>query len=266
MRGVRGRTAITIWRAAALLIASGSMLSAGAAAADGLEDRPDTPLPHFEFWSGATAFHDVWSIYSGSTVAPFGGIREDGFRLRLAGGYGEDRYSRQTPAGSLVFKGSGSFADLLLGYHAQLGPLTVKAFAGATMVERQTTPLDPVAEMLGAGWGGKALLETWLNLGDSAWTAVDLSWASVYDSYSARVRVGWRLTSALSVGLEASAIGNVGTDVAGAGAFVRYETASGELSLSAGVTTDKLREGGAGLLGVAQSGTPIANASWLTRF
>jgi hypothetical protein len=247
-------------------LAAGLAAWTSTVAADDLSVKPETPQPRFEFWMGATAYANVWSLYSGSTIAPFGNVQENGIRLRLTGGYGEDRYSNQTPAGSQSFRGSGSFADLLVGYHAQLGPLTVKTFAGATMLDRQTAPHDPSAELLGTGWGAKAVLETWLNVGERAWTAVDLSWTSLYESYSARGRLGWRLTPALSIGLEASAIGNVATDIAGAGVFLRYETATGELSLSGGVTNDGPREGAGGLLGVAQSGTPIITGSWLTRF
>ena len=268
MRGVGGRIAIAICRVLAVLASSaaGPAVWTGAIAGDTLEAQADAPRPHFEFWGGASAYRNVWSIYSGSTVAPFGGVQEDGARLRLTGGYGEDRYSSKTPAGSQTFRGRGSFADLLLGYHAQLGSLTLKAFAGATMADRQITPSDPTATLLGTDWGGKVVLETWWNIGERTWTAVDLSWASLHETYSARARVGWRLTPALSIGIEASGIGSEGSDIAGAGGFLRYETASGELSFSGGVTSDRLRESGSGLLGVAQSGTPIATASWLTRF
>ena len=147
-------------------------------------------------------------------------------------GYGADSYSgpRAVGAGSQIvaFKGTGSFADALVGYHQQLGPLTVKVFAGFTAADRQIRPDDPETVIQGPGLGGKMALETWWNLGDAAWTSVDLSWGSLYQSYAARARLGWRLTPALSVGLEAGATGNIECDIVRAGAFVRYELASGE--------------------------------------
>ncbi|HJU32178.1 MAG TPA: cellulose biosynthesis protein BcsS [Hyphomicrobiaceae bacterium] len=268
MRGVGGRIAIAICRVLAVVTPAAAGLPAWTSpvAGETVGAQADEPRPHFEFWVGASAFRNVWSIYSGTTVAPFGSVQEDGARLRLTGGYGEDRYSSQTPAGSRSFRGRGSFADLLIGYHAQLGNLTLKAFAGPTLADRQTTPSDPATTSLGMDWGGKAVLETWWNIGERTWTAVDLSWASLHDSYSARVRLGWRLTPAISIGVEASAVGSEGSDIAGAGGFLRYETATGELSFSGGVTNDRLRENDGGLLGVTQSGTPIATVSWLTRF
>ena len=223
-----------------------------------------------EFWSGAQAYAHVWSLYSGATVAPFGALQEDGLRLRVVAGYGADSYSgpRAVGAGSqlVAFKGTGSFADLLAGYHRQLGPLTVKVFAGLTAADRQIRPDDPETVVRGTGFGGKAVLETWWNLGEAAWASVDLSWGSLYQSYAARTRLGWRLTPALSLGLEAGAAGNVECDIVRVGGFVRYELASGEISASGGATNDKLRDGSGGLLSAAQTGTPFVMLSWLTRF
>ena len=39
-------------------------------------------------WAGAEVFHQVWSLYAGGTYAPFGSVREDGFRVRAVTGYG----------------------------------------------------------------------------------------------------------------------------------------------------------------------------------
>jgi len=91
-------------------------------------------LTRFEFWAGAQASKTAWSLYTGTTVAPFGEILEDGLRLRLVGGYGAYRYAgpRAVGVSSQVvhFKGTVSFSDFLAGYQRQFGPVTVKAFAG----------------------------------------------------------------------------------------------------------------------------------------
>jgi len=194
-----------------------------------------------------------------------------GVRLRLVGGYGADRYSgpRALGAGShiVAFKGTGSFADALAGYHQQLGPLTVKVFAGATTADRQIRPDDPETVVRGIGYGGKVAVETWWTLGEAAWTSVDLSWGSLYQSYAGRARFGWRLAPALSAGLEAGAAGNVESEAVRAGAFLRYELTNGEISVSGGATNDKLHgNSGGALLSAAQTGTPFAMVSWLTRF
>jgi hypothetical protein len=264
MRRVRGGGARLVWRALAALVAAGVPLCV--AAADG-PMAGDATRPRVEVWVGAQAYRNVWSLYSGSTLALFSGIQEDGARLRVVGGYGEDRYSGQGGSGlTQSFKGTGSFADILLGYHRQLGPLTLKAFAGVAVADRQVTPHDPGAAFIGTEMGGKAVVETWWNHTEWVWTAVDLSWTSLQQTYSARGRLGYRLTPALSIGLEGSAVSNVENDIVGAGAFVRYETAQGEISLAGGVTNDRPWEGAGGLLSAAQASTPIATVSWLTRF
>jgi hypothetical protein len=252
MRRVRRCEGRLIWRALAALVAAvGSWTLAHAD--DGSPAQGDLQRPRFEFWSGAQAYDRVWSLYSGSTVAPFGGIQEDGVRLRLVAGYGADSY-----AGLVKFRAMGTFADALIGYHMQRGPLTLKIFAGVMAT-------DPETRIDARNLGGKIALETWWNLGDAAWTSVDLSWGSLHQSYAARARLGWRLTPALSAGLEAGAAGNVEGDIVRLGGFVRYELANGEISVSGGATTDKLLDGG-GLPSAEQASTPFVTLSWLTRF
>lgn len=230
----------------------------------------DTPAPpHFEFWTGAQAFDHVWSLYSGASAAPFGGIQEDGLRLRAVGGYGAYSYSGPRAVGLtsqvVKFHGASTFTDLLVGYHKQLGPVTVKAFAGFMQADYRLSPDDPETSIRGAGFGGKAALETWWTISEVAWSSVDVSWGSLHDTYAGRARLGWRVLPALSIGLEAAAAGNVEGDLARGGGFVRYEWTGGEVSVSGGASNDKLLEGGARAL-TAKSSVPFATFSWLTRF
>lgn len=224
---------------------------------------------HFELWAGAQAFRHAWSLYSGVTAAPFSSIEQDGMRVRFVGGYGAYSYSGRRAAGvgseTVHFNGASSFSDLLIGYHKQLGPLTLKAFAGLAAAEHDVTPGDPETAIRGSGVGGKLALESWWTLSDRAWSSIDVSWASLYDSYAARVRLGWRFLPALSAGLETGATGNQECDIARAGAFLRYEWASGELSASGGLSNDTLLQG-SGSRGLTQSSVPFATLSWLTRF
>jgi hypothetical protein len=215
MRCVRGCGGAAIWRAiAAIGLAIVSATATLPAHADDGLASGEASQPHFEIWSGGQAYAHVWSLYSGATVAPFGGIQDDGWRLRLVAGHGADQYSgpRSVGAGPPVvyeFKGTGSFADLLLGYHRQIGVVTLKVYSG-------------------------------------------------------RARLGWRLTPALSLGLEAGAAGNLEGDVAHAGGFIRYEWTAGEMSASAGATSDGLLYGIGPSL--ARSATPFVTVNWLSRF
>jgi hypothetical protein len=234
---------------------------------------PGVPgAPRLEIWSGGEAFEGGRSAYSGATWAPFGGVREDGLRVRAALGAG-------------AYRGGGiAFGDVLIGYHRQLGPVTFKIFAGVTVADYY--PADTTSMLEGAALGPKAVLETWWTLTDRAWASADLSFALPHMymqmhrggqgngldrvDYSGRVRLGWRLWPELSVGLEGGAGGPLAPTlpstlqstlqhgIARAGGFLRYEWAGGEVSLSGGILVDgDEREG---------QTRPFGTVSVLTRF
>lgn len=168
----------------------------------------------------------MWSIYSGAQYAPFGGVQQDGVRLRIVGGYGDHA------------TGTVAFTDVLAGYHLQLGTLTIKFFAGLMAEDRHAD--GPDASLDGADWGGKAVLETWWTITDHAWLSADVSFGSLNTAFSSRARLGWRMLPELSVGLEGGVVSALEREIARAGGFVRYEWQTGEASLSAGMAFDGL--------------------------
>lgn len=251
-------------------VATGILLfgrSTLACAGDGTPATGST-RPHFEFSSGAQIFDRAWSLYSGATIAPFGGIQQDGARLRVVAGYGAYSYSSLHPTATLPilqkFRGEATFAELLAGYQVQVGPITLKAFLGVEASDHRIEPFDTETSIIGAGWGGKAVLENWWNIGDQTWASLDLAWATLHDSYSARLRLGWRVVPALSLGLEAGAVGNQESGGAKLGPFIRYEWATGELSVCGGFASDRPWDQPWGA--VAHSSAPFVTVSWLTRF
>lgn len=220
--------------------------------------------PQFELSTGAETAQQSWAVYSTLTMAPFGGLYSDGLRLRASGGYGAYSYSglRDLGAGSqlLKFAGTVSFGDILIGYHRQVGPLTLKVFAGGTVAQHVLSPLDPEADVHGLGFGAKGVVETWWTLSEQAWAQLDLSYGTLHESFAGRLRLGWRLLPPLSVGLEAGTAGNVDGETGRIGGFLRYEWDGGELSVSAGVMTD--------WAGIEKLETQdaFATISWLNRF
>lgn len=229
--------------------------------ADVRAEAPPQQRQSFEAWAGTEVFHQVWSIYAGGMYAPFGSIREDGLRLRAVAGYGAYWYSspRWTGAGTQVldFRGTVSFADLLAGYHKQLGSLTIKVLAGVTVADRNVN--DPEASS-GTEFGAKAVAETWWNITDTVWTSVDLSWTTLDNVYGSRARLGWRLAPALSIGIEGGAAGTWAYDTARIGGFLRYEWENGEASLSSGFAGDGPGSGWGNAQGM------FATFNLLTRF
>jgi Cellulose biosynthesis protein BcsS len=193
-------------------------------------------------WGGADVTSRSWSVYSGVTLAPFGDLGGDGWRVRSVAGYGAYHYDgTRSVAGKLspeTFRGTIAFADVLLGYQKRYGPLTLKVFAGIAAEEYHLNLFD--AENVGGGLdlGFKGLLETWLNVTERSWASLDLAWSSAHETYASRVRFGFRLSPALSLGLEGAAAGNAEYDGGRAGALARYTWEGGEIWASAGPSLD----------------------------
>src|SRR5262245_37841331 len=153
--GVRG------WGAALIGLA---LCGAAAQAEEAAEAAP----PRVETWSGGQVFPHIWSVYGGVTWAPFGSVREDGFRVRGVSGY------------SNYGTGTAAFGDLLLGYHKQLGPVTIKVFGGLTVVSYAPDLSEPWPALTGTEYGARGVLEGWWTISDQAWASLDLSVGSTH--------------------------------------------------------------------------------------
>jgi Cellulose biosynthesis protein BcsS len=223
--------------------------------AQGHAEEPEAQgPPQVETWSGAEVFQRVWSVYGGATVAPFGGVQDDGFRLRGVLGYAD--YGRGVTA----------FGDLLIGYHKQLGPLTIKVFGGLTVTDHIPDPSEQFPPLQGTEYGGKGVLEAWWNVTDQTWASADLSFGSTHMDYGGRIRLGWRLWPEPSAGLEGGSGGtaepDLERDTTRVGGFLRYEWASGEVSISGGWAA----EGSWSQWREREDPAPFGTVSILTRF
>ncbi len=202
---------------------------------------PDAPA--FEVSAGADVTAHSWSVYSGLTSSIGGSLRESGWRIRLSGGYGAYSYSSTRWTGSAVvvvpFDGTVTFADALIGYQQQWGALTLKMFAGAMAQHNSVTPIDIESRVHGSHVGAKGAVEAWLDIGTSAFAQLDLTYATIYDTYGSRLRLGYKVSPQFSVGPEAGLDGNVDYDSGRIGAFVRYDGTRGEISVSAGGAGDR---------------------------
>lgn len=212
-----------------------------------------------EIFSGADAGLDASSLYTGTTIAPFGLLRSNGLRLRSTVGYGTYRYTSLQWDGAqrhnVAFTGQHATVDVLAGWQHAFGPWVVKAFAGGTIVGHATTPFDVDNGVAGEHLGVKVALEPWLALGDWGYVQSDLAWSTPFSTHSARVRGGVRLHPAWSVGLEGSIFGIVDHQTARAGVFGRVEATFGELSVSGGLSNDP-----------KSNASPYATAALLWRF
>lgn len=197
-----------------------------------------------EVWAGSDAMRDVWLIYSGVTLAPWSEhIYEPGVRLRSHVGYGQ--YDRVTIDGGIrhVYKLQVAYTDALIGYHWRFGELTAKAFVGIAAIEHVS--VDGKSGAAGLEYGPKAMLELWLNLGQSQWTSLNLAYTTAHETASARWRWGFKLTPEMSVGPEVRFDTNTASvnrdysfldqSLGRAGLFLSYKWPSVEVSVAGGV-------------------------------
>lgn len=207
----------------------------------------DPRLATVESWTGGQRTGTSWALYHGLTFAPLGTLRDEGPRVRSTFAAGDYTYSGVRPAGASFdhtrYRAHVISGSALAGYQWTAGQLTTKVFAGVAVSDRRT-PADPSVPERGREVGAAAAVEAWLDLG-GGYVQVDTSWTALDDTLNARVRAGWRLTEALSFGLEGSA-GHGMTSVltphltyAGTGPFARYTWDRGEASVSGGLSEDR---------------------------
>lgn len=236
------------WALQALVLAAVAIAwPIGAAAAD--ENTPPATLPWQELSVGGSAGSHSWSLYSSSTLAPMGSLGADGVRVRLGGGYGRFDYaipphlnyacggtSHICPA--VPVKGRVTFGDILVGYQVSYGRFTAKAFAGLAIDTQALSPWDPDNAAGGRATGFKAVIETWTNITPALWTSIDGSWTDAHDGHALQARLGYRLSPALSIGLEEGKVSNVAGHQFRSGLFARLEWESGEAVLAGGLANE----------------------------
>jgi hypothetical protein len=222
------------------------LLVAGPPDAYGHELSRDTFVqasPRFETWSGVEVMGSAWSVYGGVLFAPSGSIDADGWRLRAGAAYGAYRYDgqrRDSNTGQQPrFEAAHHSVDLLVGYRQTLGPWVVKVYVGGTQEHHDVQPFDVLNEVTGGRLGVKAALETWLSVGEWGFLQADAGWSQPFSAFASRIRAGYRLSPAISLGPETAILGNTSYEAARAGTFVRYEWTSGELSASGGMSGDR---------------------------
>jgi len=200
---------------------------------------------------GAQIAARSWSIYSGTTVVPFGSVQDDGWRIRIVGGYGQYRYEGARIVSNVQqavqYDGRQGFGEFLIGYQWRRGPLTLKGFIGAGAVGHVISPLDPDSPMTGTHTGVAGALEAWYNLTDTVWLSANLGASSVFDTAKADLRLGYRLTPKFDLGIEGAVSHYPHYGTQRIGAFAQHRWGRAELRASAGLNQDS--ENNRGLYG-----------------
>lgn len=182
-----------------------------------------------EVWAGGDAMRGVWLLYSGVTLAPFNEhVYEPGWRLRIQSGYGQYDYMLQDSDGSAAtFRGSVTFTDALVGYHWHQGSLTAKIFGGLAVISHDARPTASFGHLVGLKWGPKVAAELWLDIGDTQWTSLNISYTTAHNTASLRWRYGLKVFEGLALGPEIRFDTNAGLHEDFGDMFAEYEGRAG---------------------------------------
>jgi Cellulose biosynthesis protein BcsS len=214
-----------------------------------------------ESWGGAEAFRRTWSLYTGSTYAPFSNLRQDGWRTRAVSAQSFYSYAgrRFDPASGVAiwqsFRGQARTIDMLAGYQWRTGDLTLKVFAGYQNTTVAIVPFDPETSVQGQKHGAKGSFEVWYNITPRHWAALDITAATPFRAYSHRLRVADRTFENVSLGVEAAAFGHQESATQRVGAFVRFDNGTHEISASGGWSMPR-----------GDAGHAYGTVQWLYRF
>lgn len=200
--------------------------------------------PTFDLFSGSDVTANTNSAYVGGSYAFGNSLYGSGFRLKAAGGYGFYDYGGVATFGGATLDarvaGRQNFAEAALGYQLRMGFATIRSYLGVQTGDHHLTPNDPGNPVRGRETGPKATIETWFDLGRSAWVSSDASYTTAFDEYRASVRVGRRLGPKVAIGLESAAIGNAAYDEGRGGGFVELRFGNTAMTISGGVSGDYL--------------------------
>jgi Cellulose biosynthesis protein BcsS len=234
--GPRAALFLSLW-----LIASGTA-SAGPDGADGA---------HTEIFTGLDATDNSTQGYVGGGYAFGKGMDERGLRFRVLGAFGGYNYE-SGPGGAppTQFDGQDVFGAALLGYQIGGGGTVLKLFAGIEAENQAITPHDPNNAVQGQALDLKLQAEGWLDLSERSILSVDAAYGSAFQEYWGLARVGYRLAPALSVGLEAGALGNEEYAAERGGAFLRFNLMATEIMVSGGFAGNYIEDDPSGYVSV----------------
>ena len=203
------------------------------------QSRQDA-MPRYEVFSGVGVTSNSYFKYSGGVWAFGKNVSGPGLRAKALIGYGGYDYDGTLPGftGGVVFDGRVTLAQFLLGYLWRRGEWTLKAYAGMNYEDHDISPNDPANTVNGNDLGLLGQVEVWRNLGEKNFFSADASYSDAFGSYWTQIRLGRRITTRVSVGIEGGALGNDEYDSGRGGGFLRYHLDKIDLTVSGGASGD----------------------------
>jgi hypothetical protein len=207
------------------------------------------PKPHVSIDIAATA--DTHGSTFGTvigTIAPFDGLDEDGFRLRLTGVLGRYSYIGGNGIGRVT--GTQSDGSFMVGYEWVLNAATVAIYVGAEVNENQLSVNDPNNASKGLHAGPKVAFDFFVNPTPNSMISGVLAYTTASNAYYSRFKAGIAVAPQLFVGPEVLVLGDnfysqwrVGMHLTG------LRLGAMQFGISGGYLDDKVRgRGGYGIL------------------
>jgi hypothetical protein len=159
------------------------------------------------FFSGLDVARDSAFAWAGVAAAPFGGLGEDGLRVRISGGAGRYRY--RTPATSSGFnEASVTAGELLTGLHRSFANGAITVYVGPNVEEQRLADPDAGNAAAGAAFGLKTAIEAYARL-DPVWLVnASASASTVHRAYHVRAAL-LRELAPFAIGIEGAVYGDV---------------------------------------------------------
>ncbi|MBL8907094.1 MAG: cellulose biosynthesis protein BcsS [Rhizobiales bacterium] len=183
-------------------------------------------------WTGLSAGPDYVYGYVGTGLFVAGDADRGGLVARLGLGGGGYRTTGDDPHDVVQYD-----ANLLLGYRANVDGAAFAFYAGGDVNRHDNK--DSGASPRGTEWGVKGLVEAYAPLGGSFYLAGYGTYSTAFETFSADLKLAYRVTETLSIGPEAGAVGAAGFAQGRAGLSAAWKLkADAELSGAAGAGWD----------------------------
>jgi hypothetical protein len=218
-------------RSAIVAIAAG--LGFGSVSSPCMAEEPQSgKADRWSAWTGLSAGPNYIYGYVGAGLFMTGDADRGGLVARLGLGGGGYRTSGDNPHDVVQYD-----ANLMLGYRANVDGAVFALYAGGDFNRHDNE--DPGASPRGTEWGVKGLVEAYAPLGQSFYLAGYGTYSTAFETFSADVKLAYRISEDFSLGPEGGAVGSAGFAQARAGLATAWKIKEdAELSAAGGAGWD----------------------------
>ncbi|MFK8250925.1 cellulose biosynthesis protein BcsS [Ancylobacter terrae] len=185
------------------------------------------------FYSGIDVGRDSAYGWAGTAWSPFGAMDKEGFRLRVQGGGGRYRYRTGFVPGGWN-TGTGTDGEVLGGWQFQSGTTAFTLYGGINVASDILDHPDPSNPAQGTQAGGKIVGEWFMRPAEGWVLTASASYATVFETATARATVARRLFAEVDAGAEAAYYRDSQSQEAKFGLFVATPIAGRTFTLSSG--------------------------------